>query len=96
MSDWLFVAALRRAAEILGGMEVLQKHLQVPRSELDNWLAGKSLPPKGIFLRVVDVLLNDESLREAEETDAPPRTKPPPPKGDPDIPPEKKSLPFGP
>jgi hypothetical protein len=98
MSDWLFVSALRRAAEILGGTEALQKHLQVPGSELHRWLAGESVPPKGIFLRVVDVLLNEdeERLRAAEEDDAVSQARPTPSPGDPDTPPGKKSLHFRP
>ena len=96
MSKWLFVVALRRAAEILGGTEALQKYLQVPGSELHRWLAGESVPPKGIFLRVVDVLLEEQELRAAEEDDAPPDARSTPSPGDPDTPPEKKSLHFRP
>jgi hypothetical protein len=48
-----------RAAELLGGARPLCDRLQVPMPELTRWLAGDGKPSIGIFLRVIDVLLEE-------------------------------------
>jgi hypothetical protein len=52
-------AALVRAAELLGGARPLCDRLQVPMPELTRWLAGDGKPSIGIFLKVIDVLLEE-------------------------------------
>lgn len=52
-------AALVRAAELLGGARPLSARLQVPMPELTRWLAGDGKPSIGIFLKVIDVLLEE-------------------------------------
>ena len=49
--------ALRRAAELLGGAQLLCDYLQVPASEMRRWLAGEATPPAGVFFRVVDLIV---------------------------------------
>jgi hypothetical protein len=53
-------AALVRAAHILGGAVALSRRLQVPMSDLTRWLAGDGRPSIGVFLRVIDVMLEEE------------------------------------
>ena len=53
--------AMRRAAQILGGVEALRAHLQVSMTQLRGWMSGEARPPDSVFLRVVD-LLSDEEL----------------------------------
>ncbi|MBV9190230.1 MAG: GAF domain-containing protein [Betaproteobacteria bacterium] len=48
--------ALRRAADILGGKHQLRVALRVPMARLEDWLAGKSIPPMDVFLKAVDVI----------------------------------------
>ena len=54
-----FVRTLNVAAKILGGVDNLQQHLGVGRIELHSWLHGHSTPPSDVFLRAVDVLLDE-------------------------------------
>ena len=51
--------ALVRAAELIGGARPLSDRLQVPMPELTRWLAGDGKPSIGIFLKVIDVLLEE-------------------------------------
>ena len=55
-SQNVYVRALRRAADILGGKQALRAALHVPLARLDEWLAGKSDPPMDIFLKAVDII----------------------------------------
>ncbi len=52
-------AALAHAAGLLGGARELSDRLQVPMSELTRWLAGQGKPSIGVFLRLVDVLIEE-------------------------------------
>jgi hypothetical protein len=51
--------ALRRAAEIIGGNEELRLHLGVSEGEFAGW-AGKRDLPREIFLRLVDIITEEE------------------------------------
>ena len=57
-----YQVALARAADLLGGAVELSRRLQVPLADLRHWLHGSSRPPRGIFLRVVD-LVTEESVQ---------------------------------
>lgn len=52
-------AALVRAAEILGSARALSDRLRVPMASLTHWLAGDGKPPMGVFLQVIDVLIEE-------------------------------------
>jgi hypothetical protein len=52
-------AALVRAAELLGGARPLSDRLQVPMPDLTRWLAGDGKPTIGVFLKVIDVLIEE-------------------------------------
>lgn len=52
-------ATLARAAQALGGAQALCKRLGIPVHEMTMWLEGKSTPPMHVFLRVIDILLDD-------------------------------------
>lgn len=55
--DDTYRAALVRAAQLLGGAVPLSHYLRVPMKDLTHWLAGNGTPPSGIFLRVIDLLI---------------------------------------
>ena len=61
--------ALVRAAEILGGVEALGNHLGTSQAQVVLWMNGHQLPPQHIFLRVVDVLC-DNNLAEMQNGSA--------------------------
>jgi hypothetical protein len=52
------VRLLRRAEDLLGGREALCRELQVPRAELDRWMAGASTIPRSLFLKAADLVLD--------------------------------------
>jgi len=51
--------ALARAREAIGGEVQLARHLRVPGSAIIAWLSGEQPIPDVIFLRVVDLLVQD-------------------------------------
>ena len=53
--------AVLRAAELLGGREKLARILRVPKAEIDKWISGEAKPPREVFLRVVDLILDETS-----------------------------------
>jgi outer membrane biogenesis lipoprotein LolB len=52
----VYARAVRRAAEIAGGMIQLSAEWQVPIEELMNWLEGTRPVPQEFFLRAVDII----------------------------------------
>jgi hypothetical protein len=76
MTASVYSRALRRAAELLGGREKLAKILQVPAVELDKWLAEREKPPRDVFLRVVDLILDETTpAREGDDAQEPPPSR---------------------
>lgn len=53
----VYVSTLKQAGVILGGEKALARHLRVPLEDLQRWLAGTEDPPRQVFLRAVDVVL---------------------------------------
>jgi hypothetical protein len=51
--------ALARAAEILGGMELLSARLRVPQERVERWIAGEEGIPAGMFSLAVAVMLEN-------------------------------------
>jgi hypothetical protein len=51
--------ALIRAAEILGGIELLSSRLQVPQERVERWIAGDESIPTGMFSLAVAVMLEN-------------------------------------
>lgn len=48
---------LHRACEMLGGVNALSRHLNVPAEKLTRWIGGAEEPPVEVFLAAVDVVL---------------------------------------
>jgi adenylate kinase family enzyme len=51
--------ALHKALSRIGGLQPLAKHLDVPSSVVREWMFDVGSPPNGVFLRVVDLLLDE-------------------------------------
>jgi hypothetical protein len=47
---------LRRAAEIVGGVEELAAQLDVPSGDIAEWTQGTKPVPQEVFLRAVDIV----------------------------------------
>jgi CheY-like chemotaxis protein len=52
-------AALARAAGLVGSARALSVRLRVPMADLTRWLAGEGKPTIDVFLRVVDILVEE-------------------------------------
>jgi len=64
---------VRKAAELAGGREKLSRRLQVPLAEIEKWIEDKAKPPREIFLRMVDLIIDDNGVADASApADAPP------------------------
>jgi hypothetical protein len=70
VTESVYSRALLRAAEVLGGRDKLARVLRAPGGELDKWISGDAKPPRDVFLRVVDIIL-DETSAAGEPNDAP-------------------------
>lgn len=49
---------LELAASIVGGPRKLRDVLQVPSASLVAWLAGLEAPPREVFLKALDLVLD--------------------------------------
>jgi hypothetical protein len=72
MASSVYGRALQRAAELLGGRDKLAQILQVPKADLEAWIAERSKPPRDVFLRVVDLILDETAPGGSEPQDPPP------------------------
>jgi len=53
----IYARTLHRACEVLGGLEPLSRHLNVPAGTLARWIGGLDQPPIDVFLAAVDIVL---------------------------------------
>jgi hypothetical protein len=72
MASTVYSRALSRAAELLGGRDKLAKVLQVPAAQIDDWIADRSKPPREVFLRIVDLILDETATAEGSDPQEPP------------------------
>lgn len=70
MNTSVHLRTLEKAAEILGGERALARYLRVPMPELFVWMRGAVPCPDGVFLRAVDLVLNDLELGEQARAQA--------------------------
>ena len=71
-NDWpvtasIYSRAVTKAAELLGGRAELGRVLQTPVAEIDRWITEEAKPPREMFLRVVDIILDETSAGVADE-----------------------------
>lgn len=60
MADTLYTRALIRAAEIHGSTQALASLLRVPENTLLRWMAGRAQMPVAAFLKVIELVSEDE------------------------------------
>jgi hypothetical protein len=68
----VYSRTLQKAAEAAGGQKKLARLLRVPLVDLDKWIAGKDEPPMAVFLKAVDLVLDDTTSPGASEPGDPP------------------------
>lgn len=59
MAASVYSRTLQKAAELLGSRAKLCRVLQVPAAELQKWIDDKAAPPLGVFLRAVDLIIDE-------------------------------------
>jgi hypothetical protein len=68
----VYSRTLQKAAELLGGNAKLCRHLRIPADELQKWLDDKAKPPIAIFLRAVDLVIDETPAPEGADSGEPP------------------------
>ena len=71
----VYSRALSRAAELLGGREKLAKILQVPATQIEAWIADQAKPPREVFLRIVDLILDETRHAGGDDAAEPPPSR---------------------
>lgn len=59
MAASIYSRATQKAADLLGGRERLAKVLLVAPGDVDDWIADRARPPREVFLRVVDIVIDE-------------------------------------
>lgn len=72
MPTSVYSRTLQKAAETAGGRKRLARLLRVPLAELEKWIADKDEPPMVIFLKAVDLVLEQATSSGASEPGDPP------------------------
>ena len=71
MTSNVYSRTLQKAAQLAGGTKQLARQLRVPLAELQKWLAGSDTPPMPVFLRAVDLVLDETSASGSDPSDPP-------------------------
>ena len=61
MANKVYSRTFQKAAELSGGRKQLARQLRVPIADLEKWIAGASPPPLPIFLKAIDLVLDETS-----------------------------------
>jgi len=72
MPTSVYSRTLQKAAEASGGAKKLARILRVPLVDLEKWTAEKEEPPMAVFLKAVDLVLDETTPRGASEAGDPP------------------------
>jgi len=67
------IRALQKAAELAGGRRALAERLGVKAAEIEKWASGKAELPREVFLRVVELIIDELTPEgDASESGDPP------------------------
>jgi hypothetical protein len=66
---------LQQCEYLQGGREGLAAFLQVSKSELDDWIAARSGPPRTAFERAMEIILAEHDRRAAQEAAGVPKRR---------------------
>jgi hypothetical protein len=64
----VYSRTFQKAAELCGGQKRLARQLRVPLADLEKWIGGGETPPTNVFLRAIDLVL-DETPSPAASSD---------------------------
>jgi len=68
----VYSRTLQKAAEAAGGQKKLARILRVPVAELEKWIADKDEPPMAVFLKAVDLVLDETAPSAGSDPGDPP------------------------
>jgi len=54
--ETVYSRTARKALEATGGREALAQALERSPGEIEDWLAGRQVPPDTIFLRLLEIV----------------------------------------
>ena len=66
---------LQQCEHLQGGHDKLARYLGVKASDLDEWLAARSGPPRAVFERAMELILAEHDRRTAREAAGVPRRR---------------------
>jgi hypothetical protein len=66
---------LQQCEHLQGGRSSLASFLSVSRSDLDEWLAARSGPPRPVFEKAMEVILAEHDRRSALEAAGVPKRR---------------------
>lgn len=69
MAASVYSRTLQKAAELVGGRAKLGRRLRVPADDLDKWIEDQAVPPIGVFLRAVDLILEEGPAPDESSSD---------------------------
>jgi hypothetical protein len=72
MASSVYSRTLQKAVELVGSRAKLCRYLHVPASDLDQWISDERTPPLGVFLRAVDLVIEETSAPGTSEPGDPP------------------------
>lgn len=65
----VYSRTFQKAAELCGGQKKLARQLRVPLADLEKWIAGGETPPTNVFLRAIDLVLDETPSPAAGRSD---------------------------
>jgi hypothetical protein len=66
---------LQQCEFLQGGRERLAKYLDVKKGDLDEWMSGRSGPPRAAFDRAMELILAEHDRRAAQEAAGVPKRR---------------------
>ena len=66
---------LQQCEYLQGGKDRLAGFLQVSKSDLEDWLAARSGPPRAVFERAMEIILAEHDRRSAQEAAGVPKRR---------------------
>lgn len=67
----VYIRALQKVIELSGGRKELAVRLEIKTADIEKWLSGKAEIPREVFLRIIDVLIDELTGGDSDPGDPP-------------------------
>jgi len=64
------IRTLKRAAEIVGGIDTLAVRLNVTSNDIAAWISGEATPPADLFLKAAEIITEYDLEQLAQKRDS--------------------------